>query len=236
MSFIWEDGKFKNRNELKCVVLCAGSGHRILPLSQNIPKVLIEYRGRPILDWVIDYWEAFTENFVFIVGYEKDKVIDFVNKRGLNPEFIEQDNPKGIADAICRAKDYVGDDFIVVLGDCMCSGSFDFPAMFSQGVGVYLTDNPDDIKKSYSVRIDEPSSIGEVVEKPQKLINNLCGMGYYFFNQKVFDFIKKGTPSKLRGEVEITDVIQGMINAGEKISPVFFKGLYINVNFPEDLR
>lgn len=236
MSFIWGDGKFKNCNELKCVVLCAGSGHRILPLSQSTPKVLIEYRGSPILERVIDYWRAFTDNFVFVVGYEKGKVIDFVNKYGLNSEFIEQDNPKGIADAIYRTRDYVGDDFIVALGDCICSGDFEFPVAFSQGVGVYPTDNPDDIKKSYSVRLDESAGISEVVEKPQKLINKLCGMGYYFFNRKVFDFIKRGTPSKLRGEVEITDVIQDMINAGEKISPLFFKGLYINVNFPEDLR
>jgi dTDP-glucose pyrophosphorylase len=61
-------------------------------------------------------------------------------------------------------------------------------------------------------------------------------MGVYFFDKRVFDYIRKTPPSALRSEVEITDVIQNMIDAGERIAPVWFKGKYINVTYPEDIR
>lgn len=63
-----------------------------------------------------------------------------------------------------------------------------------------------------------------------------CGMGFYFFDRKVFDYIEKAVPSPLRNEIEITDVIQNMIDAGEKISPIFFKGDYLNITYTEDLK
>ena len=60
-------------------------------------------------------------------------------------------------------------------------------------------------------------------------------MGFYFFNKRVFDYIKLIKSSPLRGEVEITDTIQNMIDSGEKMTPVFFRGNYLNVTYPEDL-
>ena len=61
-------------------------------------------------------------------------------------------------------------------------------------------------------------------------------MGFYFFNRKVFDYIRKTKPSSLRNEIEITDVIQNMIDDGQSITPVFFDGDYINLTYAEDLN
>lgn len=61
-------------------------------------------------------------------------------------------------------------------------------------------------------------------------------MGTYFFDKRVFDYIGGTPPSILRGEVKITDVIQYMIAAGEEIAPVFFRGNYINITYPENLK
>ena len=76
----------------------------------------------------------------------------------------------------------------------------------------------------------------DVVEKPIEITNNYCGMGYYFFKNNIFDYISLTSPSKLRNEIEITDVIQIMIDKGEKIKPVLFKGHYLNITYPENLR
>jgi len=221
--------------DLKCVVLSAGKGIRILPHSEEKPKVLLELNGRPLLEYVVNYWKQFTNDFIFIVGYKKEKVIKYVKKLPIKSTFVQQKKLRGIADAINHVKDLVSENFIVVLGDCVCDGSFDFPNDMNQGVGVWETKNIDDIKRSYSIEISG-DYLEKVVEKPKEIPNNYCGMGFYFFKKKVFNYIKITPPSILRNEIEITDVIQNMIDGGEKIKPVFFKGHYINVTYPEDLR
>lgn len=226
----WPD--YKN---LRCVILCAGKGRRTLPSSLRKAKAMIEINGKPILGYVIDYWKEFTDDFVFVVGYKKEQIMEFVKKLHVNSQFVEQKELKGIAHALLCAEDLLKERFIVVLGDCICKGNFNFPKDMKQGVGVWRTDNPEDIKRSYSIEIKN-NLISKVVEKPKKIINNLCGMGFYFFNKKVFDYIRLTKPSKLRNEIEITDVIQNMIDGGEKIRPVFFRGNYLNITFPQNLE
>ena len=74
-----------------------------------------------------------------------------------------------------------------------------------------------------------------MVEKPKVLPNNLCGMGFYFFGREVFDHADETPPSKLRGEVEITDTLQVMIDSGAPLLPVHFNGSYLNVTYREDI-
>ena len=117
----------------------------------------------------------------------------------------------------------------------MCQDVFSFPNNFKQGVGVLKETEPDVIKRNFSVEVENDSII-RVVEKPNKISNDLYGTGFYFFSKKVFDYIKQTWPSKLCGEVEITDVIQNMVDADEKISPIFFSGDYVNITYQEDLN
>lgn len=220
---------------LKCVVLCAGQGTRILPCSSEKAKVMVEVRNKPILSHVIGYWNRYTNDFIFVVQYEKEQIIEFVSQLPINSRFVEQKELRGIGDAILCAKEFVSDCFTVVLGDCICQGEFCFPQNMEQGVGVWETNNVEDIKLSYSVEIKN-NLVCRVEEKPKKVLNNLCGMGLYFFDKRIFRYIKMAKPSKLRNEVEITDVIQNMINAGEEIMPVHFQGDYLNITYPEDLQ
>lgn len=223
---------FKN---MKCVVLCAGRGNRLLPYSQDFPKVMFKIKDKPILNYVIDYWKKYTNNFIFVVGYKKEQVIDYVKELPINSEFVEQKKLNGIADALSYTSDIVSDKFMLILGDCIYFGEFSIPEKMEQGIGIQKTNNTEFIKLNYSVLITN-SLVSNVVEKPKKIINDLCGMGVYFFDKKVFEYIKKTKPSKLRNEVEITDVIQNMINDGEKIKPIFFNGEYLNITFPEDIQ
>lgn len=222
-------------NNTKCIVLCAGKGTRLIPETLNVPKPMLLFEGKPVIEHIINYWKQFTSDFIFIVGYKKEILIDFVKKLPINSEFIEQKELKGIAHAISLAKDSASDNFIVVLGDCICKGSFDFPENIEQGFGVWKTSNEEDIKRSFSVEIKD-NLVVNVVEKPKQLVNDLCGMGFYFFNKKVFDYIEKASPSSERNEIEITNVLQMMIDDGQKIGPVFFKGEYINVTYEKDLK
>lgn len=225
----------KDKNK-KCVVICGGPGTRLNPITMDMPKSLIPVKGKPILYYIVDFWRAYTNDFVFILNYKKEDIMKFVRTLPIRAEFIEETGePKGIASALTYAKKMAGEDFILVLGDCICKGEFVFPADMRQGVGVWQTDNPDDIKQSYSVEIKD-NKIIRVVEKPSVLSNNLCGLGFYFFNQKIFDAICRTRPSLIKKRVELTDSIQTMIENGEEIYPVFLKGEYLNLTYPEDIK
>ena len=226
---------FKTSN-LKCVVLAAGRGSRLLTLTKNNPKPMVSVIEKPILDHVINYWKKYTNDFIFVVNYKKDKIINYVKKfKGINSQFVVQKELKGIAHALLSVEGVVGDKFIVVLGDCICKGDFDFPSEMKQGVGIWETDNMNDIKNSYTVKLAS-NFVHRVKEKPKRVYNKLCGLGFYFFDKRIFNYIRKTPSSKLRGEIELTDVIQNMINGKEKISPILFKGDYININTENELK
>ena len=151
-------------------------------------------------------------------------------------EFVEQKKLNGIADAVLQVKTYVPDRFIVALGDCLYKGKFQAHNQQLQCIGVYKTNNVTEIKLNYSIELNNDNNVCKVLEKPTHIVNNLCGMGIYLFHRRVFKYIKKTKPSTLRNEIEITDVIQNMINAGELITPAFFNGHYVNITYPEDIQ
>ncbi|OGC10085.1 hypothetical protein A3F86_03360 [candidate division WOR-1 bacterium RIFCSPLOWO2_12_FULL_45_9] len=223
-------------NKPQCVVICGGMGRRLAPLTTHKAKSMVEVKGQPIIKYIVDYWREFVGEFVFILGYGKEELLEYLKQLPIKARFIEEAGPpKGIANALLLAKPYVNDNFIVVLGDCLCSGQFVFPQEFIQGVGVWETGVADDIKRSYSVEING-QQIVRVIEKPQELINNYCGLGFYFFKKLFFDYVAKTSPSTKTNRVELTDVIQVMIDHQEKVSPVVLEGKYLNVTYPEDLE
>jgi dTDP-glucose pyrophosphorylase len=217
--------------------MCGGPGTRLNPITKDMPKSLVPVKGRPILHYIIDYWRSFTDDFVFILNYKKEDIVDFVKTVPIKAKFVEETGaPKGIANALTYAKKAVGDYFILVLGDCICTGSFNFPDDFEQGFGVWKTNDEEMIKQSYLVEAQNNGKIVRVREKPNKIINNLCGTGFYFFKKLVFEYIQKTPPSPPKGQVEITDCIQKMVEGGEKIKAATLCGNYLNLTYPHDLE
>ncbi len=219
-------------NKPTCVVLCGGRGSRLLPLSMTHQKSMIKVNEKPVLQHIIDYWKDYTAKFIFVVKYKKEEIIDFVKTLPIKAEFVEPNEIKGLADALSYVKDFVGERFFVVLGDCLCKGNFSFPDETRQGIGICETDKDEEIARSYSVELDENALIRRVVEKPRVIPNKLCGMGFYFFKRTIFDYI-----NKTKGKTDdLTTIIQHMIDNGEKVHAVRFNGRYLNITFPNDLE
>jgi UDP-N-acetylglucosamine diphosphorylase / glucose-1-phosphate thymidylyltransferase / UDP-N-acetylgalactosamine diphosphorylase / glucosamine-1-phosphate N-acetyltransferase / galactosamine-1-phosphate N-acetyltransferase len=219
------------------VVLCGGSGSRLWPLTLERQKAMLPVHGQPLIKSVVDFWAPFAERFVFIVKHGKEGLVDYLRTLPVRSAFAEPEALRGIANGLSYARPHVDDRFIVILGDCVCRGRFRFPERMELGVGVWRTSRVEDIRRSYSVETDASGSrLTRVVEKPSTPPNDLCGLGYYFFDLRVFDYISRTPPSALRNEVEITDVIENMIRAGEAISVIPFEGGYVNVTHPEDLE
>ena len=226
---------------MKCVIPCAGKGTRI---NSDVPKVLLKVNGRSLLGHITYEWSGCVDGFVIIVSGENESLI---RQNSGKAEFVIQDPLRGIADAILQAEPYVEGRFIVALGDCLHKGTFIATSDsrrregmsetlgFDLGIGVWRVLN-EEYWKSYAV-LTRGLGVTKVIEKPQVMHKCwYCGMGTYFFDQRVFDYIRKALPSALRNEVEITDVIQNMIDAGERVTPVWFDGKYINITHPEDIK
>ena len=217
---------------VRCVVMCGGKGSRFGPVADH--KTMATIKGQPVLGHVIDYWRAFTDDFVFVVKNGRDAVVEYVSTLPIRARFAEPTAVRGIADGLLSVEPLIDAPFMVALGDCFCRGAFDFSGGFDNGIGVLGGARPAQIRRNYAVTLDGDRVVG-VVEKPQEVTNDLCGMGFYFFQPDVFDHIRRTAPSKRTNELEITDVLQTIIDSGTALRAVLFDGIYINVNTPAEL-
>jgi len=203
-------------------------------MGTNQQKCLIPICGVSLLEFVVRHYFLYTENFIFVVGYQAEKVIEVIKALPIKSQVVYQKEPKGIADALLCTRDIVPDQFIVALGDCFLQGQMQVTRPLA--IGVSIKASKEITKQNYRVSIDFPY-VSHVKEKPTIVTaHHYCGMGLYFFDRRVFHYIERTPPSALRNEIEITDVLQTMIDNGEAIRPAWFAGDYINVNTPEDIR
>ena len=227
---------FINRDDKPtCVVLCGGLGTRMQPYTFDLQKVMVGYQGKPILHYVVDYWSKYSDDFIFITGYKQEQVLAYIPNFNIRNYITIDGNPKknGLADAIALTESNVKDNFIIALGDCFVSGILEFPKIMDQGVGVVR--DRSEIHRNYQVTYDG-YKITKVEEKPEIVTGDLCGMGCYFFNKKLFEYIPYTYPSARTHRVELTDVIQTMINDNNVVKPVFLKGIYRNITCPSDVK
>jgi dTDP-glucose pyrophosphorylase len=183
---------------------------------------------------VLDGWRPYTSRFVFVVKQGKEEVIEFAQQLPIDADFVEPVELRGIANGLSYVEGLVQEPFIVVLGDCFHTGSFEFPPDMEAGVGVLPHATEAQVRRNFAVHVND-DRIVRVVEKPTEVDTDLCGMGFYFFPPSVFDAIRRTRPSPRTNEVEITDVLQTLIDDGVTLRPVWLRGSYINVTHPPDL-
>lgn len=214
---------------MKCIIPCAGESSRMV----YIPKQLVSVQDQPLISHVVATWMGVVDSFIFVLRRDQTYMWEFLPE---SSAIVFQDMPMGLADAVLRAEKYVGGRFIVALGDCVLKGEWDHNTSFNLGLGVWETCDLEEINKSYLVGVSPLTGLVEdVIEKPAtKVPHGNCGMGVYFLDDRLFDYIRqyKGP----LGGGDLTHVIQDMINSGEEIKPVWFKGKYVNVSSPEDIK
>lgn len=222
--------------EAKCVVICGGKGSRLMPLSSDTAKSLVTVGDRTVLEVLTDFWSPHVCSYVFILNHFKETLLAEIRRLGVAFEVVEESGPPlGIANALCQARDLVQGRFVTVLGDCLCDGEFHLPSRSEMGVGVARGMAPEVISRNYSVELSS-ERIVRVEEKPETVVNDLCGTGFYFFDQRIFDIIDHTPPSKRRNKVELTDAIQTAIDRGIDVGPFLLEGNYLNLTFPADLE
>jgi len=195
---------------MKCVILAAGEGKRMHPLTFTRPKVMLPIANKPILEWnLLNAKEAGVKNFIFVVGYKSEMVRNYFEdgkKWGIQIEYINQGKALGTAHAIEMVERFV-DNFIVLCGDTIF-GAEDIKNISKKqaSMGLIKVDHPEE----YGIVETKQNRILKIYEKMEKPFTNLINAGIYHFDKKIFDYIKK-TEKSPRGEYEITDSINAKI-------------------------
>lgn len=200
---------------MKAVIMAAGKGVRMLPITETIPKVLIEINGKPFLYYVLkSLQKAGYDEFGLIVGYKKDMVAKFLMKHGIEAELIGQKEQLGTAHAIKQAKRFVGKENFIALGGDNIWSINDLARMNIKDnlnyIAGYKVNNPE----KYGVLVVENDNLVRIHEKPKEFFGNFINTGLYKFTPEIFDAIGKIGLSQ-RGEYELTDAISLLAKEGK---------------------
>ena len=216
---------------MRAVIPAAGFGTRLKPHTFSLPKVLLNVGGKPILGHIID--KLLSENInkaTFVIGYLGEQIIEYVEKEypSLQANFVEQKEMLGLGHAIYVAMPTFDDDEIfIILGDTVFD--VDLKDVFKNkhsALGVKKIEDP----RRFGVAVCENGKIVKLVEKPQTFVSNLALVGlYYIANAKAFENSLKELfekEIKTRGEYQLTDALQLMIEKGEHVTTFNVDGWY----------
>jgi glucose-1-phosphate thymidylyltransferase len=219
-----------------------GKGTRLRPLTFTCAKQLIPVANKPILGYVLDQVASTKiKNVGIITAYETGQnVKDYVDDGSawnLNVQYIPQE-PLGLAHAVKTAEDFLGQDsFVMCLGDNVTGQGLEgFVKKFENEkldalIILKEVDNP----SAFGIaQLDEKGNIVRLVEKPKTFIGNLAIIGTYLFSNKIHEAIKRIKPS-WRGELEITDAIQEMINRGFTVKAEILKSWWLDTGKKDDI-
>lgn len=228
---------------MKGLILSGGKGTRLRPLTHTRAKQLIPIGGKPNLFYAIEDLQAAGITDIGVVispetGDEVRAALGSGERWGVSLSYILQEQPLGIAHAVQTAQAFLANDsFVVYLGDNMLSGGIGHMVEAFERLApaaVVLMTPVDDPRAFGVVVLDNHGKVHRLIEKPQHPPSNLALVGVYLFSPKVHAVIAQLKPSG-RGEYEITEAIQGLLDNGERIEAYEVRGWWKDTGRPEDL-
>jgi len=227
---------------MKGLILSGGKGTRLRPFTFTRAKQLIPVANKPVLVHVIEAIRSAGVTEIGIVvgdtGEEIKTALSNWGDLGVALTFIHQDSPDGLAHAVKISQDFLGDDsFAMFLGDNVIQG----------GIGQLISDFSENEWNSQIVlrQVDDPRSYGVaalkddgtidyLIEKPADPPSNLALVGIYMFDSTIFKAVNAIKPSA-RGELEITDAIQWLIDNNYKVFPHVHDGWWVDTGKSTDM-
>lgn len=230
---------------MKAVLLAAGAGERLQPLTSTRPKHIIKVAGKPILKYCLEaVKKAGINEAVIVTHYMGEAIRSYFGdgkNLGLKLEYVNQPKILGTGNAASIAEPYLNGDFALIYGDLLFSvGAVEaVVSKFKNGktaavMGVVPVDRPE----NYGVIEQDPQGIvRRIIEKPPsgQAPSNLANAGIYAFSKEVFDKIRK-TKASIRGEWELTDAITMLAGEGKTVlAAQLSKDDWFDVGRPWDL-
>jgi glucose-1-phosphate thymidylyltransferase len=229
--------------KMKALILAAGRGERLRPLTYSIPKHLLPIANRPILFYVLDQVrEAGITDIGMVVSPQTEERIREAVGDGSRWEaeitYIRQPEPLGLAHAVITAREFLGDSpFFMLLGDNLSQGRMkgfvqDFQEHRPEAL-ILLKE----VTEPWLFGIAELDKKGQVIhleEKPREPKTNYAVVGLYVFSPAVHEAIAQIKPSQ-RGELEITDAIQKLIDTGKPVRSHILEGWWFDIGKKDSL-
>ena len=227
----------------KAVILAAGRGTRMREMTADLPKPMLEVRGKPVLQYIVDgLRDAGVRKFLIVVGYRADAVRNFFgngSRNNIDIKYATQVTQDGTGRVVDLAKDFVANTpFILAYGDilidpanykCIVDLTDDVAAIVSVTRG-------EDVSKGGAVFVNEQMELVDLREnpKPGEATSPWYNAGLYAFRPSIFNFTSKLKPSP-RGEYELTDAIRTLAQSGKTIKAFELTGKWADVRDPEVL-
>jgi dTDP-glucose pyrophosphorylase len=227
----------------KAVLLAAGRGTRMRELTADIPKPMIEVRGKPVLQHIIEgLREAGVQRFLVVVGYHADAVRNFFgdgSRYKIDINYATQEVQDGTGRVVELARDFAGDaPFILSYGDILVDRE-NYKAIVDLAndiEAVVSVKRDEDVTKGGAVFLNEQMELVDLREKPKpgEPTSPWYNAGLYAFRPSIFQFTARLKPSP-RGEYELTDAIRELAHSGKKVRALELAGEWADVRDPEVL-
>ena len=226
---------------MKSVILAAGKGTRLRPLTEDKPKGMVEVANEPILSYCLEQLAALgTDEFVIVVGYLKESIIEHYGDEfdGIPITYAHQREQKGLAHALLTVEEHIDDDFMLILGDNIFNANLEDVTRRQKedraDAAFLVEEVPWDEADRYGVcETNAYGEITDVVEKPDDPNSNLVMTGFYTFSPAIFPACRLVQPSN-RGEYEISEAIDLLIRSGRTIDAIPIDGWRTDIGYPED--
>jgi dTDP-glucose pyrophosphorylase len=226
----------------KGVILAAGQGTRLRPLTERTPKPLIEIGGRPFLAYLLErFRHAGCEEVLLVIGHLGDQIVRRCGEKAFSMRlrYAWQLIPEGTAKALLLAEEFVGDEpFLMSWGDIVAAPE-NYTALwerYEQGdcAMVMSVNWMDDVSAGADVTLDGERVV-DIVEKPPSPKAGWNQAGIFVIAPRIFPYLRQVRPSP-RGEYEFTDAVRLMVQAGEKVVALPVQGYRYELGNWEQLR
>jgi len=227
----------------KAVVLAAGRGTRMRELTAELPKPMIEVRGKPVLQRIVEgLRDAGVRDFLIVVGHHADAVQNFFgdgSRYNTAIQYATQEVQDGTGRVVDLARDFVGaSSFVLGYGDILVD-----PANYKRVVdlpddieAIVTVTRGEDVSKGGAVFLNKEMELVDLREKPEsgEPTSPWYNAGLYAFRPGIFEFTAKLKLSP-RGEYELTDAIRALAHSGRKVRALEITGEWADVRDPEIL-
>ena len=215
---------------MQCVILAAGKGTRLMPLTANTPKPLVKVAGKALLDHIVESLPSSVDELIIVTGYLEEKIKEHCGDvfHGRKITYVHQAEQKGTGHALWLCKHLIRGRFLFMFADDL-HGAKDIAraTSYTRSMLTLTTDSPE----RFGIVVRHPDgTLAEMIEKPEHPPSNLASTGVMVLDEHIFNFELK---VEKNGEFYLTDVIAEY--AKQYPIAVVEQSLWIPIGYPEDI-
>ena len=219
---------------MKAVIIAAGEGKRMQPLTFTTPKPMLKLRGKPLIEHIIDVLPSEVDELIIVIGYLGDQIKEHFGSEynGRSITYVQQTQAKGTFHALkmCESSLSENERFVVIYADDM-HGKAGIEQAVASGRQVVLTAEIEDPRKFGVLEIDENGKILNLEEKPEHPKSHLICNGAYILSKDIFNY----EPEMRKGELYLADAILKMVQAGNAVYAMS-GSFWLTIGTPEELQ